>query len=94
MCWGERSGCGRSRFFENPRSSVLRFSGAANSTVRSWLAACVRAFTAEWRATRRARIISTMPSAVLGSLVAALVCTARAAASTSAVSCFPNLRLC
>jgi hypothetical protein len=49
----------------------------------SWLAAWVRALTAELRTTRTTRSISTCPSLLLGRPSATPACTARAAASAS-----------
>ena len=49
----------------------------------SWLAACVLAFIAERQAARKALIISTRPSALLGSPAVSPASTARAALSAS-----------
>jgi hypothetical protein len=56
------------------------------------LAACVLALIAERRAARRALIISTVPSPLLGTLEASPAKTARAAASASEGSDFSRLR--
>ena len=48
-----------------PASRSRSSSGAVTTSAWSWLAAWVRALTAERRATRRARIISTCPSPAL-----------------------------
>lgn len=57
-----------------------------------WLAATVRALTAERRATLRARIASARPSADFGAVVASPLSTARAAASASTASVLPRRR--
>src|SRR4051812_39831066 len=49
-------------FLESPRKRSRSSSGAVTRKLWSWLAACVLAFIAERRATRRALIISTRPS--------------------------------
>ena len=56
-----------SSFVESPRKRWRSPSGAVTRRHRSWLAACVLDFTAERRAVLKARIISTRPSALLGS---------------------------
>jgi hypothetical protein len=56
------------------------------------LTAWVRALTAVWRATRSARVISTVPSWALGMPVASPACTVRAAASASTGSLLPRRR--
>ena len=70
----------------SPRSRSLRCSGAVTATALIWLAATVRALTAERRASDSVRIASTHPSADLGTAVASPLSAARAAVSASTVS--------
>jgi hypothetical protein len=67
-------------------------SGAVRRKAWIWLAACVLALTAERRAVRRALIISTFPSPLLGTPEASPAKTALAAACASMGSDLP-LRL-
>jgi hypothetical protein len=67
-------------------------SGAVTRKACSWFAACVLAFIAERRAARRALIISTSPSPLLGTPDDSPAKTARAAASASEGSDFWRLR--
>src|SRR5215203_2190250 len=55
-----------SSFVESPSKRLRSSSGAVTRKPWSWLAACVLAFIAERRAARRALIISTRPSPLLG----------------------------
>ena len=48
------------------RRRCLRSSGAVTSKALSWFVAWLLAFTADWRADRKTRIISTLPSALFG----------------------------
>jgi hypothetical protein len=75
---------------ESPCSSLFSPSGAVTSRFWSWLAAPTLAFTAERRARRKVRIISTSPSASLGRPDAVPASTARAAASASMGSDLPE----
>src|SRR5215211_5111668 len=70
-------------FVESPRKRRRSSSGAVARKPWSWLAACVLAFIAERRAARRALIISTQPSPLLGTPDASPAKTARAALSAS-----------
>jgi hypothetical protein len=65
------------------RRRCLSSSGAVTSRALSWFAAWLRAFTAEWRADLKVRIISTLPSPLLGSPRASPARTALAAACAS-----------
>jgi hypothetical protein len=76
---------------ESPRKRRRSCSGAVTRKPCSWLAACVLALTAERRAARRVLIISTVPSALLGTPEASPAKTARAAASASEGSDFWRL---
>src|ERR671921_93437 len=79
----KRAATETSSFVESPRKRWRSSSGAVTRKPWSWLAACVLALTAEWWAARRALIISTMPSALLGTPEASPAKTARAARSAS-----------
>jgi hypothetical protein len=59
----------------------------------SWLAAWLLAFTADWRADLKVRIISARPSALLGSPAAWPANTVRAAASASMGSDLPEKQI-
>ena len=59
------------------RRRSLTGSGAVTTTASIWLAATVRALTAERRATRRVLIASTHPSALLGTTAALPLSAAR-----------------
>src|SRR5215212_8177825 len=72
--------------------TVAQLLGAVTRKPLSWLAACVLAFIAERRAARKARIISTQPSALLGTPAVSPANTARAALSASEESDFLRLR--
>ena len=63
----------------SPRSRSLRCSGAVTATALIWLAATVRALTAERRTSDSVRIASTQPSADLGTAVVSPLSAARAA---------------
>ena len=68
----KRAATETSSFVESPRKRSRSSSGAVTRKPWSWLAACVLAFIAERRAARRALIISTRPSALLGTPDASL----------------------
>ena len=76
----------------SPRRRSLRCSGAVTATALIWLAATVRALTAERRASDSVRIASTQPSADLGTAVASPLSAARAAVSASTVSVLARRR--
>src|SRR5215216_687516 len=72
-----------SSFVESLRKRLSSCSGAVRRKPWSWLAACVLAVMAERRAARRALIISTRPSPLLGTPDVSPANTARAARSAS-----------
>src|SRR5829696_8088185 len=77
-----------SSLVESPRKRRRSRSGAVTRKACSWLAACVLDLIAERRAARRALIISTRPSPLLGTPEASPAKTARAARSASEGSDF------
>src|SRR5215212_2354553 len=88
----KRAATQTSSLVERLRKRLSSCSGAVTRKACSWLAACVLALIAERRAARRALIISTQPSPLLGTPDASPAKTAREAASASEESDFWRLR--
>src|SRR5215211_934031 len=72
--------------------TVTQFLRCRHPQALELVRACVLAFIAERRAARKARIISTQPSALLGTPEVSPANTARAALSASEESDFLRLR--
>jgi hypothetical protein len=90
---GEASGGRRGELLRGePAQTAAQLLGRRLRKACSWLAACVLALMAERRAARRALLISTRPSALLGTPDASPAKTARAAASASEGTLFSTLR--
>src|SRR5829696_1242824 len=88
----KRAAAATSSLVERPRKRWRSFSGAVTMKLWSWFAAWLRAFTADWRADLKVRIISARPSPLLGSPAAWPASTVRAAVSASMGSDLPRRR--